>query len=185
MSCHIVGQVLPDTVARSYCSPRIRDILDCLTLKMNTIWSFEILLPTRPLVQHHIPEGLQHEFLVKGWSPLLDKSKLGFRWPEDITEVEVATLPLVTVAELTAGGHFTYWQYTWASSHELLTCQHTALRYLHFSPHICWQCRFPYTDITNSIQYIKSSLLIIYSNLIRYFCCHIFFTINPITLNDL
>ena len=50
-----------------------------MTLNMNTLRLFEILLPTRTSVQH-IPEGMQHKFLVKEEPLLLDKSELGTRW---------------------------------------------------------------------------------------------------------
>jgi len=49
-----------------------------MTLNMNTLRLFEILLPTRTSVQH-IPEGMQHKFLVKEEPLLLDKSELGTR----------------------------------------------------------------------------------------------------------
>jgi hypothetical protein len=184
MLCHIVGQVLPDIVDRSYCSPRIQTSWTAWPSK----WTQYDPLKYCYLLAHWYSTTSQKDCSMNSWSrdslPCWTSQNLASddNTPADKTAVDVVTTTRVTLAELTARGHFTYWQSTQASSHKLLTCQHTALQYLYVLPCICWQCRLPYTDITNSIQYIKSSLLIIYSNLIKYFCCHVFFTIKHSTL---
>ena len=68
-----------------------------MTPKMNTLRLFEISLPTRAPVWHHIPGGTQRKFLVKGIASLVGQVRIGHQMMTHlqlIEATEVANLPL-------------------------------------------------------------------------------------------